>query len=202
MPSPIAHSVTGYALAHIPFIKARTFPSRLWPMTPLATLYALFITNLPDLDFVPQIVTGLRFHRGPSHSLLSALIVSSLLAGIVHYYRKSRAKPGRLLNYKSLFTLTFGLYSSHLLLDLFTRGGNGIPLLWPITDQRVQLPFAIFPSVHHSLGLWNASHIVFISAELIYSACLLTSLWLIKSNAQPNATQRSSDSQPDSQPDS
>lgn len=194
MPSPIAHSVTGYALAHLPFIKSRTFPSKLWPMTPLATLYALFITNLPDLDFVPQIITGLRFHRGPSHSFITALVVSSLLAGIVYRYRKSQAKRGRLSGYKPLFALTLGLYSSHLLLDLLTFGGNGIPLFWPLTEQRFQLSFTVFPAVHHSNGLWDAGHLVFISAELLYSICLLAGLWLAKSSLKSQTAQRSQDS--------
>lgn len=195
MPSPIAHSVTGYALAHLPFIKSRTFPSRRWPMTPLATLYALFVTNLPDLDFVPQIVTGVRFHRGPSHSFLSALVVSSLLAAIVYQYRKSSQPAGHLPAYTTLFALTFGLYSAHLLLDLLTYGGDGLPLLWPLSDQRFLFPFTPFPSVHHSRGLWDASHLVFMRAELLYSLCLLAGLWLVRSAAKSRPAQRSQDSQ-------
>ncbi len=187
MPSPIAHSVSGYALTHLPFVKARTFRSKLWPMTPLAALYGILVSNIPDLDFVPQLLTGIRFHRGPSHSLVAALLVSSLLAWIVHRYRQSGHRSGHQPSYRTLFTLTFGLYGSHILLDLLTSGGSGLPLLWPLSNQTFQLPFAIFPSVHHSRGLWDSSHLVFIGAELIYAACLFAGLRIFKVGSKTGA---------------
>lgn len=179
MPSPIAHSVTGYAIAHLPRIKSRTFPSKIWPIASLAILYTVFVANIPDLDFLPQIITGLRFHRGPSHSFFAALVISTSLGWLAHRFLKAKQQPS---NYAAIFTLTFAIYSSHLFLDLLTHGGNGLLLLWPLTDYRFQLPFAIFPSVHHSRGLWDASHLVFITAELIYSICLLAGLRIFKSS--------------------
>ncbi len=175
MPSPIAHSVSGYVLARLPVVKS-IIPSRLWPITPAAALYGLFVANLPDLDFLGQLLTGLRLHRGPSHSLLAALIVSALLAWIVHYYRRQSS-------YSLLFILTLGIYGSHLLLDLFTAGGRGIPLLWPLSSQYFRSPFALFPAVHHSHGLWDNSHLIFISAEILYSLILLSGLQLWKARA-------------------
>lgn len=175
MPSPIAHSVSGYVLTHLPVVK-NAIPSRLWPITPAAAIYSLLVANLPDLDFVGQLLTGLQLHRGPSHSLLAALIVSGLLAWLVHRYRPQSS-------YGILFSLTFGLYGSHLLLDLFTAGGRGIPLLWPLSSQYFQSPFALFPGVHYSRGLWDNSHLIFIGAELIYSLILLSGLQIWKARA-------------------
>lgn len=193
MPSPIAHSVSGYVLAHLPIVKDR-IPSRIWPVTPLAALYSVFVSNLPDLDFVPQFVIGIQLHRGPSHSLLVAFVVSSLLAWGVHRYcprasRSSSKASGdlsgskNLSGYGAIFGITFGLYALHLLLDLFTTGGRGLPLLWPLSEQAFRSPVPLFPPVHHSRGLWDASHIVFITVELLYSVCLLAGLQFFKVNS-------------------
>jgi inner membrane protein len=209
MPSPIAHSVSGYVLAQLPFVKNRV-PGRLWSVTPLAALYGIFVSNLPDLDFVPQFITGIRMHRGPSHSLLMALIVSSLLAWGVHRYRRRQAsrRESQLTeqpslstaraSYGAIFGITFGLYSLHLFLDLFTTGGSGLPLLWPLSEQTFRSPVPLFPPAHHSRGLWDASHIVFITFELIYSVCLLAGLQFFKSSrasskaAKPHGSMRRS----------
>ena len=175
MPSPIAHSVSGYVLTRLPVVK-NAIPSWLWPITPAAALYSLFVANLPDLDFLGQLLTGLQLHRGPSHSLLAALAVSGLLAWLIYSYRRRSS-------YRVLFGLTFGLYSSHLLLDLFTAGGRGIPLLWPLSSQYFRAPFALFPGVHYSRGLWDNSHLIFISAELLYSLILLSGLQVWRARA-------------------
>lgn len=180
MPSPIAHSVTGYAIATLWRSKSRRSPSWPWPIAPLATLYTVFVANFPDLDFVPQIITGLRFHRGPSHSFFAALFVSLIFSWLAHRTLKSQQQPS---HYSAIFALTFTIYSSHLLLDLLTHGGSGLLLAWPFSNARFQLPFALFPSVHHSRGLWDASHLVFISAELLYSVCLLIGLRLFRASS-------------------
>lgn len=184
MPSPIAHSVAGYLLTR--HLTAKSYlPKRLLAVVPTAVLYAVFVSNLPDLDFVPQLITGLRFHRGPSHSLLAAVLVSGLLAGIIHrFWRRT--------HYKMLFGVTFGLYSTHLLMDMFTAGGSGIPLLWPIA-QSFQAPFAMFPAVHHSRGLFDGSHLIFIAVELLYSFVLLGIIRLTKARktrSQPSVYSR------------
>ena len=171
MPSPLAHSVTGYLLARHPVAK-KHLPRRLLSVAPIAALYGMFVSNLPDLDFLPQVVTGLRFHRGPSHSLFAAIVVSGFLALIIHRLQ-------RRTQYKMLFGTTFVLYSAHLLMDMFTAGGSGIPLLWPL-NQSFQAPFALFPAVHHSRGLLDSSHLVFIAAELLYSLVLLAFIRLTK----------------------
>jgi inner membrane protein len=188
MPSPIAHSVSGYIVANLPSVKSR-IPGRLWSVTPVAALYGIFVSNLPDFDFVPQMITGIRMHRGPSHSLLMALIVSSLLAWGVHRYRCRQARrladpahQSARTSYGAIFGITFGLYCLHLFLDLFTTGGSGLPLLWPLSEQTFRSPVPLFPPAHHSRGLWDASHIVFITVELIYSVCLLAGLQFFKSS--------------------
>lgn len=178
MPSPIAHSVVGYALSRLPAAK-KSLPGQVLSLTPLATVYGIVISGLPDLDFLPQIVTGLRFHRGPSHSLLAGILVSTLLAIVISQVR-------RRTHFSGLFKFTFGLYSLHLFMDLFTLGGNGLPLLWPLSDRTFRAPFVLFPAVHHSRGLLDPSHITFISVELLYAVLLFVAIKLINNRWQRN----------------
>ncbi|MGB7086878.1 MAG: metal-dependent hydrolase [Phormidesmis sp.] len=186
MPSPIFHSVSGYVFTRLPFVRVKVKeysrpqlpgqrPNHQRSLALPVVVYSVVVANLPDLDFVPQIVTGIRFHRGPSHSLLLAFIISGLLSWIVHRYREQ-------ISYRAVFILTFGLYASHLLLDLFTSGGTGIPLLWPLSAQAFQSPLPLFPPVHHSRGLWDLSHLVFIGAEVVYSVFLLSGCKFFKKN--------------------
>lgn len=170
MPSPIAHSVTGYFINEVfPVNKTKQFPSSNHFFIVFA---AIIIANAPDLDFIPQIITGNRYHHGFSHSLVMVLIVSSISMVI-----------GYILNKKfllSLFVWVLLLYSSHLLLDFFTAGGRGIQLFWPFSDSFFISDISLFPSTHHSKGIFAMSHLVFISFELIYSGLLLIFLQVLK----------------------
>jgi len=88
----------------------------------------------PDLD-----VIGFRFglgyasdwgHRGLSHSLLFALLVSGAVALL---WPRARS-PGAWL-------FLFACLASHPLLDLLTDGGQGVMLLWPFSETRFFLPW-------------------------------------------------------------
>ncbi|MCP4629990.1 MAG: metal-dependent hydrolase [bacterium] len=81
--------------------------------------------------------------------------------------------------FKRLFFLTLIVYSSHLLLDFFTEGGKGIQLLWPFTDSFFQSPISVFPGAHYSKGLFDLSHLTFVTFELLYSTALLVGLWIV-----------------------
>lgn len=189
MPSPIAHSIAGYALSRLPFMtqksstasvlgqdsrsKGSKTVSKLKAIAPLLTFYGIFVSNLPDLDFLPQIVIGLNVHRGPSHSLIAAFLVSAIFTAVLSQFRLQ-------ISHKVIFGLTLLFYGSHLLLDLFTSGGSGLPLLWPLSVHEFRAPFPLFPPVHHSRGLWDKSHLVFIVIELLYAGALLTGLRRLK----------------------
>lgn len=71
-------------------------------------------------------------------------------------------------------------------MDLFTLGGNGLPLLWPLSNRTFRAPFVLFPAVHHSRGLLDPSHITFISVELLYAVLLFVAIALIKARWQRN----------------
>ena len=162
MPSPIAHAVSGYAIAK-GFNPLKV--SRMWRFA----LYAVFVAIAADFDFIPQLVAGINTHRGFTHSLSFAILFSLVLSRLVT--RQTNFK-----RYLPTFILTLAIYSSHLILDFFTQGGSGIPLLWPISDSLFHSAIPLFPAVHHSHGLFNSIHIFFLSFELIYTVVLLWGL--------------------------
>jgi inner membrane protein len=125
----------------------------------------LFVANLPDLDFILQIITGERYHRGFTHSLVFA-IAAALLCAVLF-----RGFWG--WGVRRLWLLFVSLTVSHLLLDLLTTGGQGIPLLWPFSKDLYRAPFALFPETHHSKGLYLQGQLVFVLFETAYAALLL-----------------------------
>jgi inner membrane protein len=92
---------------------------------------------LPDLDvlaFPLGIPYGARLgHRGLSHSLLLALVLSLLVA---------LAVSGPLaVSLWWLWLCFFTAMASHTLLDALTDGGLGVALFWPFDDRRYFFPF-------------------------------------------------------------
>ena len=170
MPSPIAHSVSGYVISQLLSSDKQAIQYRKW--WNIQTICFMFIAVAPDLDFVPQLLTGERYHQGLTHSLTFTIIFVVIVGLIGRLFRKQI--------FKRLFLLTSAVYGSHLLLDFFTEGGSGIQFLWPFTNSFFISPLSVFPGAHHSRGLFDPSHLIFIGFELCYSAVLLAGLWIWK----------------------
>ena len=169
MPSPLAHSVSGYILAKfLPVKHPKISRAGKWSMQ---SLYPVFVAIVADFDFIPQIITGESYHRGLTHSLFFALVFSVIISSVVSYLGK--------YSYQQILLFTALIYSSHLFLDFFTAGGKGIQVFWPFIDRFFQSPISIFPAVHHSRGFWHYSHLIPIGFELAYSVLLFWgfSLW-------------------------
>ncbi|WP_088242460.1 metal-dependent hydrolase [Calothrix rhizosoleniae] len=160
MPSPIAHSVSGYILGKILPLEQRKVSIH---KTFYWQIYAVFVAIFADFDFIPQLITGEKYHRGLTHSLSFTLGFSAILALIVSYLWKS--------SYKQIFLRTFLFYISHLCLDFFSEG-RGIKLFLPFIDSFFRSPVIIFPGFHYSMGLWSYSHILTLTFELVYSTLL------------------------------
>jgi inner membrane protein len=129
MPSPVGHSLMGYAI----YCATGRRGEPTWAVSALYLLAA----NAPDLDFLPGLMVGdlSRYHHGPSHSVGFAI-----LFGIVASLFFSRR----------LYTLIVAssLYFSHVLLDYLVQDPSpphGVPLLWPWTYEYYMAPFAFFP---------------------------------------------------------
>lgn len=164
MPSPIAHSITGYALFKLFRLKCHP-PFR---RVPALLGWSIVMANAADLDFLAQLFTDARVHRGMTHSIGFTLGLCCLVA----IAASAIARPW----VKQILLLTAAGYGSHLLLDFFTAGGRGMQLFWPLTPAFFQSPIPLFPPVHHSHGLFYWGHLLFISYELLYAVLVMKGL--------------------------
>jgi len=132
MPSPIGHTLAGCAVA------LALIPPQM-PQAWQAWTLCLVSANLPDVDFIPGLLSGdpRAFHRGPSHSLTAAFVVAGLGAALW---------MGSSLPWLTRAGLIFFAYSSHVVLDFFTPG-RGVLLSWPISRRRYQATCPCFRSV-------------------------------------------------------
>ncbi|MHC4268234.1 MAG: metal-dependent hydrolase [Planctomycetota bacterium] len=170
MPSPIAHSVTGFVIFRL---FSRDKQVTLWGKNGLSMSFvAIFLSNAPDLDFIPQLLTGEKYHHGLTHSITLTVLFAVVVGSIGCLFRKQI--------FKRLFFLTLIVYGSHLLLDFFTEGGKGIQLLWPFSESFFISPVSVFPGTHHSKGIFDLSHLLFIIFESFYAVFLLAGLWIWK----------------------
>jgi membrane-bound metal-dependent hydrolase YbcI (DUF457 family) len=141
MPTPLAHGLAGIAVA-------RTVRTgwRAWHFAALAFV----ITLVPDFDFVPGVLYGDPglFHRGPTHSLLGAVILSAPIALALAFL----APPpgGRDASTGTRFLRWYGfvlpVYAAHLMLDMMapdTPHNSGVRLLWPFADNYLMAPIPV-----------------------------------------------------------
>ena len=128
-------------------------------------ILALIFANIPDLDFIPQLLTGIRYHHGATHGLLTWLVI-----GIGTWMiARSLLKIERVV-LTSIVTLAYG---SHLLLDYLSAGGPGMKLLWPFSTAYWKSPYSIFPPVDYSKGLISPDHLTFVVSELIFAIIVI-----------------------------
>ncbi len=139
MATPLGHALAGLA-AGTAASGGRTILGP-WQDLVFFTVVAL----LPDLDFIPGLLTGQNYHQGPSHSLLAALLVA-ILCGLW----------GRTRGHGWLLAWCGGVVClSHLAVDYLTLDKlppYGLPLLWPFSPEHMTAKHAIFLDVkRHSL---------------------------------------------------
>jgi len=162
MSTPLFHAATGYLLG-------KYLPANFIPLSyrvrrfDLNIIYPVFIATCADFDFIPQMLTGLKLHRGISHSLIFALGFSLIISWVASKIWK--------ISYFQLFRFTLILYSSHLFLDFFAEG-RGIKLFLPFLDQFFKSPILVFPGIHYSRGLFNLSHLIPLLYELLLTVFL------------------------------
>jgi len=101
---------------------------------------AILCSTLPDLDCV-GFSLGIRYgdllgHRGLTHSLLFALLLSAAL--LLLMVRDVRRFSGR---WWRLWVFLFLIGASHGLLDAMTDGGLGVAFFSPFSNARYFLPW-------------------------------------------------------------
>jgi len=141
MPLPIGHSLSAYAIYDAVSKKERAFSWRV-------LLSFVFITNLPDFDFLPGYLIGNPnlYHR----SFYSHSIGASLIAGAIFGSISSRIDGKSFWFNFCLFT---GLYFLHVVLDVFsvdTSRPYGVPMFWPFSKNYIHSPVSIFMAIQKS----------------------------------------------------
>lgn len=179
MASPVGHSLIAVSIV---LALSERFPRRqtvawLWHRRWIL-LGALFLANLPDLDYVPGLVIGdlNAFHHGFTHSLGFAVAVWLLLV-----------LAGRWggVGVRRWALLAGLLLLSHLLVDVLTADGRapyGILLFWPMSEAWIHSPFSLFPMYSKAqwADLWQGQNLGSLLQEMAVSGSLLLAVWWIK----------------------
>jgi inner membrane protein len=128
-------------------------------------LTGVILTALPDLD-----VIGFKFgipygdimgHRGITHSLFFAFLLSGLAARIISSMKN--------VSFKALWGYFSLCMVSHGILDAFTNGGHGIAFFGPFSNERYFFPFhPIEVSVLSLRRFFQGQGIDVIKSELIW----------------------------------
>jgi inner membrane protein len=128
MPTTITHAVAGAGLGAL--LAPGPVPAWYHALTPALAL-------LPDADVVAfwlRVPYGSRWgHRGFSHSLAFALVMSLPAAGAVSAWLR--------LPFLLLWGCFFLVVASHSLLDALTNGGMGVALFAPFDCRRYFFPW-------------------------------------------------------------
>ncbi len=155
MPTILTHAAVPLALGL--GLGARRIPARLLVAGVVASI-------LPDLD-----VLAFRFHvaygealghRGASHSLAFALLVALLAFALAQHLKASRG---------TAFWFVAVCTASHGVLDMFTNGGLGAALWWPLSDVRVFAPWQVIEVSPLSLRrVFSAKGLQVLQSELLW----------------------------------
>ncbi len=119
MPLPLGHTAIGWAV-HETAHKTETKESRLGLF-----IFITVLANLPDLDILFGLLLtgdGAAFHRGPTHSLLFALMAGYLASKAWHLWRHI-PRLG--------FTVCALVIFSHVMADLFFTSAP-VSIFWPL----------------------------------------------------------------------
>ena len=119
MPLPLGHTAAGLAI-HDVYAKGRS-PLGLWK----TLAFVIVLTNLPDIDVLVGLIVhgnGNFFHRGPTHSLLFALIMAFLIS---NSWRCWSRIP------KVNFLFCFLLILSHVVADAVLTAAP-VSFWWPL----------------------------------------------------------------------
>lgn len=140
MPSTFSHAVAAVALGRA--YTSRRLPLRFWIISVACAL-------VPDLDVMCKRF-GIDYgdmlgHRGVTHSLLFAAILSGLIVLIAF------RKPIEGISRRALFAIFFLATASHGVLDAMVDGTLGVAFFAPFSAERYFLPFR--PIVSSPIGL-------------------------------------------------
>jgi len=180
MPSPVAHSLVGLMgyFAATPAEKFKSFTDLLRENR-REILFFIFAANIPDIDILAGFLFLRDFHiyHGQvSHSLLFAILISSVIA-LIYPIQKSRLKT---------FLISLALITIHDLMDCsasydLSKTGTGVWLFYPL-QERISSPYILFYGFqHHTFEqLFSLHNLYVIGFELLEFSILLFIIYIIK----------------------
>ncbi len=118
MPFPIGHAAIGFATHSV--VSNDTGRLNKWK----TALFIIVLSNLPDIDMIFGLIlkgNGSAFHRGPTHSILFALVMAFMASGGSKFWSQIPA-----INFKTCFLLIF----SHVIADRFLTTAP-VSFFWP-----------------------------------------------------------------------
>lgn len=175
MPTILTHAAVPLALGL--GLGAQYIPKRL-------LVAGVVVSILPDLD-----VLAFRFHiaygdvlghRGASHSLAFALLMGLVAFALAQHLKSHRA---------TAFWFVAVCTGSHGVLDMFTNGGFGAALWWPLSDMRVFAPWQVIEVSPLSLRrVFSAKGWAVLQSELSWvwlpAAVVCAGLWWARRRAR------------------
>lgn len=168
MPSPIAHLSVGYAIYRYYRKKLPPASPRVWKL-PLQMIMVAGLSMLPDLDVIPAILFRdmQRFHNNFSHSILFAIPVALVIAGVFHRIYRS--------NFWLWFLICLVSYDLHVFMDALTAE-RGVMMFWPLTDTRFAAPIKIFYGLQWGLGWFSWWHLWTIFTEGLFGSIVILAM--------------------------
>ena len=178
MTTIFTHAIVAAAIGTA--FKRSDIPRSLWVAGALCSM-------APDVDVI-GLGLGIQYgdywgHRGFTHSILFAIIVSLTFTFAVFWRR-----PHKRMIASYLFLSTV----SHGVIDALTNGGLGIAFFSPIDDSRYFLPWQPIEVCAIGPGFFSAEGIHVLVSEMIWvwmpcilfaSACLFTH-WKLSANTR------------------
>jgi inner membrane protein len=185
----LTHTLTGIALAN----------AGLKRKTRYAMLALVVGCNLPDIDIVSEFwgtANYLKYHRGITHSILGAAVLACALAGVIYYFGRKAAPPGKTsppLNAPWLLAICGIALESHVLMDFTNQYGirpflpfSGRwygwdimfifdPLLLMVLVAGLAIP-ALFRLISEEVGARKPGF----QRGAILSLCFLVGLWGVR----------------------
>ena len=171
MCSPVAHTLVG--LSVYTMATPREDLTKSWKVI----FFIIFLTVLPDFDFLVMMVTkDISDHRTYTHSLLF-----SIFAGYL-FYKIAQAKYP---SFCATFWLCFALIFSHVVIDAFVADGfypSKVALFYPL-PYLISSPVPIFDSIDWAKSdnwLFSLGTIKAILKEFVITATLLMVVFYVK----------------------
>ena len=168
MPSPIAHLGVGYAIYR--YFKHGLPPDqRNFREFPVQLASVMDLSLMPDLDVIPAIIFRdmNAYHNNFSHSLIFAIPVALLIAGVFH--RIYRA--GLWL----WFLICLVSYDLHVIMDALTAE-RGVMMFWPLSQDRFASSIKIFYGLQWGFGWFSIWHLWTIFTETLFVLVLVLTM--------------------------